>query len=128
MIQQAFENKYWAASGLYQIQNGALKKKLVGGYTQMESNFSMFWGIAIMMYESTLISDQSEYDGLLASGDMVVSGGICSAPHNNVDPLLLRGCSMFFSLQGVAVEPATATNTQPSQGLSCTKCHSAKGL
>jgi hypothetical protein len=24
------------------------------GFTQMELNFSMFWGIAIMLYEATL--------------------------------------------------------------------------
>ena len=127
MIQQAFEDKYWAAPGLYQIQSGAVNKKLLGGHTQIETNFSMFWGIAIMLYESTLISDQSEYDGLLASGDLKVAGGICSAPNNNVDPLLVRGCSMFFSNQGVKVEAATATNTRPSQGLSCIKCHTATG-
>jgi cytochrome c peroxidase len=109
MIQQAFENKYWAAPGFYQIQNGAVKKTLLGGYTQMANNFSMFWGIAIMMYESTLISDQSEYDGLLASQALKVTGGICSAPNNNVDALLLRGCSMFFSK-------------------GCIKCHTANGV
>ncbi len=128
MIQQAFESKYWAAPGLYKIAHGAVAKSLDHGHTQMETNFPMFWGIAIMMYESTLISEQSEYDLLLASGKLKIKSGICTAPKNNVDPLLVRGCSMFFSNQGVVVEPATATNTSPSQGLSCTKCHTAKGL
>ena len=31
-------------------------------YTQMEMNFSLFWGIAIQMYEATLISDNSRFD------------------------------------------------------------------
>ncbi|MFN6104306.1 MAG: cytochrome c peroxidase [Planctomycetaceae bacterium] len=33
--------------------------------TQTEANFSLFWGLAVMAYEQTLISDQSEFDQLL---------------------------------------------------------------
>jgi cytochrome c peroxidase len=39
------------------------------GFTQMELNFSMFWGIAIMLYEATLISDDSPFDRNELSGD-----------------------------------------------------------
>lgn len=31
-------------------------------YTQMEYNFSLFWGVAIQMYESTLVADQTPFD------------------------------------------------------------------
>jgi cytochrome c peroxidase len=31
-------------------------------YTEMEYNFSLFWGVAIQMYESTLIADQTPFD------------------------------------------------------------------
>jgi cytochrome c peroxidase len=34
-------------------------------YTQMEYNFSLFWGVAIQMYESTLIADQTPLDKFL---------------------------------------------------------------
>ncbi len=37
------------------------------GYTQLEQNFSMFWGISVMLYEATLISDQSKFDTWFAS-------------------------------------------------------------
>src|SRR5712691_4867770 len=50
LIKMAFDPKYWSAPGTY------------GGYTQMERNFSFFWGIAIMLYESTLISDETPFD------------------------------------------------------------------
>lgn len=33
--------------------------------TQTEANFSLFWGLALMAYEQTLISDQSEFDLVL---------------------------------------------------------------
>ena len=32
------------------------------GYTQIEQNFSLFWGLSIMLYESTLIPDDSRFD------------------------------------------------------------------
>ena len=71
----------------------------------MEINFPMFWGISIMLYESTLISNQSEFDNLVAPG-----GGMVTAPvagcfpagppgtpvPPGVDPLWLRGCNIFF--------------------------------
>lgn len=52
LIQEAFHDKYWLAPGYASPD----------GYTLMEENFSMFWGLAIMMYESTLVSDQSPFD------------------------------------------------------------------
>lgn len=57
LIRNAFHRKWWAAP-----------ETTPEGYTQMEANFSLFWGLAIQMYESTLISDDSPYDRW-ASGD-----------------------------------------------------------
>jgi len=34
----------------------------IGHYTQMEANFSLFWGIAVMLYEAELVSEQSKFD------------------------------------------------------------------
>jgi cytochrome c peroxidase len=34
-------------------------------YSQMEYNFSLFWGVAIQMYESTLVADQTPMDKYL---------------------------------------------------------------
>jgi hypothetical protein len=50
MIKLAFLPEWWGATGTY------------NGFTQMENNFSMFWGLAIMMYESTLVSDEAPID------------------------------------------------------------------
>jgi len=35
-------------------------------YREMELNFSLFWGLAIQMYESTLVADQTPVDRFLA--------------------------------------------------------------
>ncbi|MBL0425325.1 cytochrome-c peroxidase [Ramlibacter alkalitolerans] len=50
MIQAAFQPAWWSARGTF------------GGYTQMESNFSLFWGLAVMLYEATLVSDEAPID------------------------------------------------------------------
>jgi hypothetical protein len=92
----------------------------------MEQNFSMFWGIAIMLYESSLVSDQSEFDSLIAAGQLKFSpnfapGGGCSSPTGDVDPLLLRGCTIF-----------ARANPGPPQadgirGGNCFVCHNSAG-
>jgi hypothetical protein len=50
MIKQAFDPRWWRLAGNFD------------GYTQIEGNFSMFWGLAIMAYESTLVSDEAPID------------------------------------------------------------------
>jgi cytochrome c peroxidase len=49
-VAAAFDPKYWAS------------RQTLNGYSQMESNFSFFWGISVMLYESTLVSDDSPFD------------------------------------------------------------------
>ena len=57
LVRQAFKPIYWNFEG-----------GDVSGYTQMELNFGMFFGLAIQEYERTLISDQSRFDDF-AKGD-----------------------------------------------------------
>ena len=123
LIAKAFDKKYWSAPGLYDIVNGQLVKS-TKGYTQMETNFSMFWGIAIMLYESTLISTQSEYDTLIASGDLVVVGAgnvnfDCEASPN-VDPLLAKGCKIFNRFPPFPGVPPAPDGVN---GVGCALCH-----
>ena len=42
--------------------SGTGEPALPPGYTQMEANFSLFWGIAVMLYEAELVSEQSGFD------------------------------------------------------------------
>jgi len=51
LIREAFRPEWWSGTSITS-----------DGYTQMEANFSLFWGLAIMMYESTLVSDEAPYD------------------------------------------------------------------
>jgi cytochrome c peroxidase len=134
LIQKAFDEKYWSAKGLYQIRDGKLEKDY-SGYTQMEINFPMFWGISIMLYESTLVSDQSEADSLLASGRLVMTPsfapagpgiGTCTSLTGDVDELLVRGCKIFARAAGggPGVTPLPADGIR---GGNCFICHNAPG-
>lgn len=55
MIRDAFRNELWEALEL-----------TPDGYTQMEANFSLFWGLAIQLYLATQVSDDTPFDRWLA--------------------------------------------------------------
>ncbi len=59
MITKAFNAKYWSYSAV-----GPFGVPAPGQmpYNQVEANFSLFFGIALQMYESTLVSDQAPID------------------------------------------------------------------
>ena len=58
LVKQAFNQQYWSYSRL-----GEFGKPVEGvPYSQMEANFSLFFGLAIQLYVSTLISDESPFD------------------------------------------------------------------
>lgn len=82
LIRKAFKPVWWQGS------DGA------EGYTHMESNFSLYWGLAIQAYQSLLISDDAPYDRW-ARGDesalteqqkngllIFMNEGRCSACHD----------------------------------------------
>ncbi|MEM5788076.1 MAG: cytochrome c peroxidase [Syntrophobacteraceae bacterium] len=58
MIRQAFHPDWWRAPADFRIN----------GFTQMEHNFSLYWGLSIMLYQATLVSDQTPLDNFLRNG------------------------------------------------------------
>lgn len=82
MIQAAFQPAY-VSDNL--VPNGS-------GFTQTEQNFSLFWGLAVMLYESTLNPDDTPFDkwregtGTLTAQqqlglDVFMNKGSCAACH-----------------------------------------------
>ena len=57
LIQAAFRPVFWSSA------------QPVGGFSQMEANFGLFFGIAIQAYETTLVADQSAFDEFMAGDD-----------------------------------------------------------
>jgi cytochrome c peroxidase len=69
MIQKAFRGKYWLSNRLFDAQQneiGTGKPANTDEYSLMETNFSLFFGLAIQLYEATLISDDSPFDRFMA--------------------------------------------------------------
>jgi cytochrome c peroxidase len=67
LIQAAFQPQYWAASDTVNA-DGSPASPNTPGFTQMEFNFSFFWGLAVQAYESTLISDDTRVDRFAEGG------------------------------------------------------------
>jgi hypothetical protein len=105
LIMQAFEPRYWAAVGWHRIENGSLVNAAspLTGHSQMTVNFPMFWGLSIMIYERTLISDQSRFDNWLASCRPAVAPGAGDA---NAVPLV----NPTVNCQPSVDNPNTSTN------------------
>jgi cytochrome c peroxidase len=70
-------------------------------FNQMEANFSLFWGLAIQLYEATLVSDQTPFDQYLDD----LSKGVISTV--------------------LSADAQTGFNTFQSK---CAKCHSGSEL
>lgn len=58
LIREAFAARFWSNSGPVPGQDGTTGS----AYTQMEMNFSFFFGIALQLYQQTLISDRTPLD------------------------------------------------------------------
>jgi cytochrome c peroxidase len=58
LVKSAFAPRYWSGTGSFG-QPTALQAK---PYNQMEANFSFFFGLALQLYQQTLVSDQTPFD------------------------------------------------------------------
>jgi len=54
LVEQAFRPTYWSAAQLVTLKGRP--------FTQAEANFALFWGLAIELYEATLVSDDAPID------------------------------------------------------------------
>jgi cytochrome c peroxidase len=55
MVKLAFRSQWWSSPALF------------GGYTQMQTNFSLFFGLAVQAYEATLVSDNTPFDHFMGA-------------------------------------------------------------
>ena len=100
LIKAAFQSKWWDSevvvdvNGNY-VHNGTPQN--TSEFSIMENNFSMFWGVAIQMYESTLVSDNSRFDQFMEGNrsaltslervgmDRFTGKGHCSSCHSGAE-------------------------------------------
>ena len=105
LVRKSFRNRLWDSTEL-----------TPDGYTLMEQNFALFWGLSIMMYESTLVSDDSPFDRFMKGDnealslsaqqgfDIFMNQGRCSACHGGPE---FTGAAIS-QLRGVLAEPGEA--------------------
>ncbi|MDB5905523.1 MAG: Di-heme cytochrome c peroxidase [Betaproteobacteria bacterium] len=70
MVQAAFDPVWWQSPAIITLDAHGEplfsarpdRERTTDEYTQLEFNFSLFWGIALQMYEATLIADDTPFD------------------------------------------------------------------
>jgi cytochrome c peroxidase len=82
MIQRAFQSRFWNSTRTVSINNKS--------YTMMQANFSLYWGLAIMLYEATLVSDNSPMDQYVVSRTFNPDGSLASDNPALLDPVVTR--------------------------------------
>lgn len=119
LIRSAFQPKYWNSATLVRpAGQGDL-------YTQMEANFALFFGLAVQLYESTLVSQRTPFDRFMAGNDLAL------------DAEELRGLLVFInqgrtadgaSRSPPAVDAAIRHSGLPIGAGNCISCHGGAAL
>lgn len=136
MIQKAFKPAWWNST-----KNVTINKRTA---TLIQANFAMFWGISIMLYEATLVSDESPMDRYLATrvfSTLPDGTLLCTSNPSLLDPVVARLAARGLPvtrdaiLQGLAlfelpVAPSPSfpvqrdpTTGAPRTGAGCIACH-----
>jgi len=107
LIKLAFHEKFWGSNQVFDAPNN---------FTQMEMNFSLFFGLSILCYESTLVSDDSRYDQYMDGGgeggtnsdiltqeekdglDTFINQGACIACHAGAE--FAGGANSLIAIEG----------------------------
>jgi cytochrome c peroxidase len=68
LVRDAFQDRWWNTNAILDRNGAVLGRGTPVGTEQfsvMEANFSLFFGLAIQLYESTLVSDDAPFDRFL---------------------------------------------------------------
>ena len=121
LIQKAFQPEWWqynlhvcanpdgsVAQMIDPAQAQACPSNTVE-YSEMEYNFSLFWGVAIQMYESTLIADQTPLDKFL---EQQQSYTLIGDNQKNVYTITLQPGVTPYTLSIVGLNPTLDASDQ----------------
>ncbi len=115
MIQDAFQPEWWNST---QPVDGP-----GGPFTQMEWNFSLYFGLSVQLYEATLIADDTPFDRFMGAALNVRGGGVPIPP----DPTALTqqellGLDIFQGTNLSLLNPPPDSTLQLADGR-CINCH-----
>jgi cytochrome c peroxidase len=123
LIRAAFQDRFWSStSAIVTIDatgshpgthQGALA---ANQYSQMQANFSLFFGLAVQMYEDTLISDDSPYDQFMEGKTSALSRNAQEGLNLFMEPSdpTFGGGSCFNCHMGSEFTKATVSNVGAS--------------
>jgi len=121
LIQQAFQPEWWQYNlhicanpdgSAAQMVDPAKAQSCPSNtveYSEMEYNFSLFWGVAIQMYESTLIADQTPLDKFL---EQQQSYTLIGDNQKNVYTITLQPGITPYTLSIVGLNPTLDASDQ----------------
>ncbi len=113
MVQVIFRSKYWNSTNVITFNSSGSQvinpPGTPGGYTMMEANFSLFFGLAIQAHESTLVSDETRFDRFM-NGDNTI-----------LDQDELAGLLTFINV-GTPAQKVDPLYKDINQG-ACIECH-----
>jgi cytochrome c peroxidase len=90
MIRAAIQDKWWSGTNKFTVNaDGRVVASANGEYSHMEGNFSMIFGLAVMMYEATLVSDQTPYDRYLGGETTALTASAI----RGITALQTQGCT-----------------------------------
>ncbi len=82
LVQTAFQQKWWNTKKSVSINGQSASLS--------QANFSLFWGLAIMLYEATLVSDDTPIDQYVATRTFDASGNLLSDNPALLDAVVAR--------------------------------------
>jgi cytochrome c peroxidase len=135
LIKAAFHPRYWDETKLTSPQhlefidplNPGLGLKIVAGaaapgntsqFTLMEANFALFFGLAVQLYEMTLISDDAKFDRF-QEGRTDPASQFTDEEKRGLETFLLMGCGAchagpeFTGHSQVAIQSLNPVNQNP---------------
>ena len=125
LIKKAFNPKYWNntshkitydATGVSAISTGAPNN--TNEFTLMEANFSLFFGLALQLYEMVLISDNSKFDRF-QEGQTDPASQFTDEEKKGLEVFALMGCGAchsgpeFTGHSQVAIQSVNPLNQNP---------------
>ncbi|MEZ6124600.1 MAG: cytochrome c peroxidase [Planctomycetaceae bacterium] len=94
LIRKAFRKEWWAAdyeNKRLTVEEGDALTGQRPELRQMEANFSLFWGIALMAYQQELMSSNTEFDHLMDKrrrGESLYPKGTSAAERKRIQEVL----------------------------------------
>ena len=127
MIKSAFYEQWWHSNRVIRVNADGSKtivKKAdadpgTDEYTQIQYNFTLFFGLAVQLYESTLVSDDTPWDRFRREHPLAADPAL--NPWTNTSPahisrLVLFGASLFND------------RTRGATNIRCSNCHEQNEL